>query len=175
MTSVKAAGPDLVYFGGTTQSKAGQLAKDMAAVGLTYKLMVPDACMEEAFLHSAGIENLNDRCYVTFGGLPPQHLSGAGRRFVEDYRTRYGTMPEAYAVYGYEAAKVALAVIERAGKKDRRAILDACLSLRDFDCGALGRWSFDANGDSTLRTLSGSIVRDGKFEFVRILGIPQSE
>ncbi|HVX10312.1 MAG TPA: branched-chain amino acid ABC transporter substrate-binding protein [Pirellulales bacterium] len=175
MTSVRAARPDLVYFGGTTQSKAGQLAKDMAAVGLTCKLMVPDACMEEAFLRSAGAENLNDRCYVTFGGLPPQHLGGAGRQFVENYRARYGSMPEAYAVYGYEAAKAALTAIERAGKKDRRAILDACLSLRNFDRGALGRWSFDANGDSTLRTLSGSMVRNGKFEFVRILGTAQSE
>ncbi|HET6884416.1 MAG TPA: branched-chain amino acid ABC transporter substrate-binding protein [Pirellulales bacterium] len=167
MTSIKKLRPDLVYFGGTTQSKGGQLAKDMAAVGLKCKLMVPDACMEEAFIRSAGAENLNDRCYLTFAGLPPQHLTGAGRRFVEKYQTRYGKMPEAYAVYGYEAAKVALAAIERAGKKDRQAIINACLSLRNFDGGALGRWSFDVNGDSTLRTLSGSIVHHGRFEFVR--------
>ncbi|HXX93973.1 MAG TPA: branched-chain amino acid ABC transporter substrate-binding protein, partial [Planctomycetota bacterium] len=31
MTKIKAAGPHLVYFGGTTQSKAGQLVKDMLA------------------------------------------------------------------------------------------------------------------------------------------------
>lgn len=170
MTSIKALRPDLVYFGGTTQSKAGQIAKDMASVGLTCKLMVPDACLEEAFIRSAGPENLNDRCYVTFGGLPPAHLTGQGHEFVEKYRQRYGVMPEAYAIYGYEAGKVALAAIERAGRKDRAAVLDACLSLRDFDGGALGTWSFDANGDSTLRTLSGSVVSDGRFQFVKMLG-----
>lgn len=172
MTAVKSLRPDLVYFGGTTQTKGGQIAKDMLAVGLTCKLMVPDACMEEAFIRSAGAENLDNRCYVTFAGLPPRHLRGAGRRFVEKYRSRYGKMPEAYAVYGYEAAKVALAAIDRARVKDRQAILAACLGLRDFDGGALGTWSFDANGDSTLGTLSGSIVRDGKFEFVKMLGTP---
>ena len=170
MASIKSLAPDLVYFGGTTQSKAGQVAKDMAAVGLTCKLMVPDACMEEAFLRSAGAENLNGRCYVTFGGLPPQHLQGKGRQFAQRYQKRYGVMPEAYAIYGYEGGKVALAAIERAGRKNRQAIIDACLSIRDFDRGALGVWSFDVNGDSTLRTLSGSIVEDGRFEFVQMLG-----
>ncbi|HEX5445150.1 MAG TPA: branched-chain amino acid ABC transporter substrate-binding protein, partial [Pirellulales bacterium] len=170
MTSIKALRPDLVYFGGTTQSKAGQIAKDMAAVGLTCKLMVPDACMEEAFLRAAGVANLNDRCYVTFGGLPPEHLTGKGREFVESYRRRFGVTPEAYAIYGYEAGKMALAAIERAGRKDRAAIIEACLSMRDFDGGALGKWSFDANGDSTLRTLSGSVVREGRFQFVKLLG-----
>ncbi|HEV3341749.1 MAG TPA: branched-chain amino acid ABC transporter substrate-binding protein [Pirellulales bacterium] len=170
MTTVKSLAPDLVYFGGTTQSRAGQVAKDMAAVALVCKLMVPDACMEDAFIRAAGEANLNGRCYVTFGGLPPQHLTGKGREFVEKYQSRYGMMPEAYAIYGYEAGKVALAAIERAGKKDRRAVIDACLSIRDFDRGALGIWSFDANGDSTLRTLSGSVVKDGKFAFVKLLG-----
>ena len=170
MTTVKSLAPDLVYFGGTTQSRGGQVAKDIVAVGLACKLMVPDACMEEAFIRSAGAENLNGRCYVTFGGLPPQHLTGKGGEFVRKYRQRYGVTPEAYAIYGYEAGKVALMAIERARKKDRQAVIDACLSIRDFDRGALGVWSFDANGDSTLRTLSGSVVKDGKFVFLKMLG-----
>lgn len=168
-TSIKALNPNLVYFGGTTQSKAGQLVKDIAAVGLDCKLMVPDACLEEAFIHSAGADNLNGRCYVTFAGIPPQYLQGKGKAFVERYRARFGKLPEAYAIYGYEGAKVAVAAIERAGRKDRQAIIDACLSIRDFHDGALGTWSFDANGDSSLRTLSGSVVRNGRFEFVTAL------
>lgn len=169
MTKIKGLGPDLIYFGGTTQSNGGQVAKDMVAVGLKCKLMVPDGCFEEAFIKSAGAENLNDRCYVTFGGLPPEKLTGKGKEFVDNYQKKFGKMPEAYAVYGYEAAKVALEAIRRAGKKDREAIRAACLAIKDFD-GALGRWSFDENGDTTNRTMSGQIVRNGKFEFVKILG-----
>jgi branched-chain amino acid transport system substrate-binding protein len=169
MATIKARGPDLVYFGGTTQTKGGQLARDLVAAGMNCKFMVPDGCMEDAFIEAAGADVLNGRCYVTFGGLPPDKLTGPGKVFVEKYQKRYGTMPEAYAIYGYEAAKVAIAAIARAGKKDRAAIVDACLSIRDFD-GALGRWSFDANGDTTLTTMSGNIVRDGHFEFVKMLG-----
>ncbi|MBC8114036.1 MAG: branched-chain amino acid ABC transporter substrate-binding protein, partial [Candidatus Saccharimonas sp.] len=174
MISIKAKNPDLLYFGGTTQSKGGQIAKDMVAAGLTAKLMVPDGCMEEAFITSAGAENLNDRCFVTFGGLPPEKLTGAGQVFVEKYEAKYKSKPEAYAIYGYEAAKVALEAIKRAGKKDRAAITQAALGIKDFD-GALGKWSVDANGDTTMKVLSGNTVKDGKFEFVRLLGQPESK
>ena len=170
MATIKGEKPDLVYFGGTTQSKGGQIAKDMIAAGLDCKLMVPDACYEEAFIESAGAENVNDRCYVTFGGLPPEQLQGPGKAFVEKYLKRYGKAPEGYAIYGYEAAKVALEAITRAGVKDREALCRACLGIKNFDQGALGAWSFDANGDTTLTTISGIMVHEGEFKFVKLLG-----
>ena len=168
MASIKAAGPDLVYFGGTTQSKGGQLAKDMASAGITALLMVPDGCREQVFIDSAGAANLEGRCFVTFGGLPPEKLTGKGAEFVERYQRKHGELPEAYAVYGYEAACVALQAIRDAGVKDRRAITDAALALKDFD-GALGDWGFDEHGDTTMKTLTVSVVKGGRFEFEEIL------
>jgi len=171
MAKIKAAGPELVYFGGTTQTKGGQIAKDMVAAGIAAKLMVPDGCYEQAFLEAAGSENLNGRCFLTFGGVPPEQLAGKGKEFVDQYTAKHGSLPEAYAVYAYDAAKAALKAIEKAGKKDRRAIADAALAIKDFD-GALGTWSFDANGDTDLSTMSGIAVANGKFEFVKLLGKP---
>jgi branched-chain amino acid transport system substrate-binding protein len=170
MATIKGLDPDLIYFGGTTQSKGGQIAKDMVAAGLDCKLMVPDACYEEAFIQSAGAENVNDRVFVTFGGLPPEELTGQGKVFVDNYKKRYGKMPEGYAIYGYEACQAALEAIRVAGTKDREAIRAAGLGIQDYDRGALGKWSFDKNGDSTLVTISGIRIRNGKFEFVKILG-----
>jgi branched-chain amino acid transport system substrate-binding protein len=169
MTKIKSAGPQLIYFGGTTQTKAGQLVKDMLAVGLDAKFMCPDGCYEEAFIDSAGADNLKDRVLITFGGLPPEKLTGKGAQFVASYQKKYGRMPEGYAVYGYECGKVVVEALRRAGKKDREAIRAAGASIKNFD-GALGRWSFDKNGDTTLRTMSGNTVRDGKFAFMTVLG-----
>ncbi len=187
MTAIKAKQPDLIYFGGTTQSKAGQIAKDLVAVGLTAKLMVPDGCMEEAFISSAGAENLNDRCYVTFGGLTNSALEeAAGKaatdkqaaellaenkplwKFLQAYKSKFGRDAEAYAVYGYEAGKVTLEAIRRAGEKDRAAIVAACLGIKDFH-GAVGQWSFDSSGDTTSRRMGGYIVHDGKFKLAQML------
>jgi branched-chain amino acid transport system substrate-binding protein len=170
MASIKSLDPDLVYFGGTTQSKGGQIAKDMVAADLDCKLMVPDACYEQAFIESAGAENVNGRVYATFGGLPPEQLTGPGKEFVDKYKALYGKAPEGYAIYGYEAAKAALEAIRLAGVKDRDAIRRAALGIKNFDKGALGTWSLDENGDTTLTTISGMEIRDGEFQFVKLLG-----
>jgi branched-chain amino acid transport system substrate-binding protein len=169
MTKIRALDPDFIYFGGTTQTNAGQIAKDMVAVGLRAKLMVPDGCFEEAFITAAGAENLNERVFITFGGVPPEKLTGKGAEFVKKYQEKYGKMPEAYAVYGYVAAKVALDAIKRAGKKDRAAILQAVAEYKTEE-SALGAFSFTENGDTTLTVMSGNTVKNGKFEFVTLLG-----
>jgi branched-chain amino acid transport system substrate-binding protein len=168
-TKIKATGCDLVYFGGTTQTGAGQLAKDLVSAGVKAKLMVPDGCRENAFIESAGKDNLNDRTYVTFGGVPPSELKGKGRAFYEAYKKRFRAEPEAYAVYGYEAARVVLDAIARAGQKDRETIRAAVAATKDFD-GALGRWSFDANGDTTLKVMMVEEIKDGKFSPVKVVG-----
>ncbi len=166
---IKAANPDLVYYGGTTQTNAGQIAKDLRSVGVEAKFMVPDGCFENAFIEAAGPSNLNGKTYVTFGGLPANQLTGRGAEFCKAYVSKYGTEPEAYALYGYEAARVLLDAIKRAKTKDRPGILAAVAATKDFD-GALGRWSFDENGDTTAKILSGQTVENGEFKFAKVLG-----
>ena len=166
---IRATGPDLVYFGGTTQTAAGQLAKDLVSSGVKAKLMLPDGCRENALIESAGKDNLEGRTYVTFGGVPPSTLKGKGREFYEAYKKKFNSEPEAYAVYGYEAAKVVLEAIARAEKKDREAIRVAVASTRDFD-GALGKWSFDANGDTSLKVMMVEEIKNGQFSPVKIVG-----
>ena len=169
MTKIKALNPDFVYFGGTTATNPGQLAKDMVAVGLSAKFMAPDGCFDSAFINAAGAANLNDRAFITFGGVPPDKLTGLGAKFVESYRATYKKEPEAYGVYGYVAAQVAIAAIAKAGVKDREAIRAAVQAYKTDD-SALGPFSFDKNGDTTMMMMSGNAVKDGKFEFMAKLG-----
>jgi len=93
MTGIKAKNPDMLYFGGTTQSKGGQIAKDMIKVGLACPLMVPDGCYEKSFIESAGADNLGN-CYATMGGVDWPKLEGPGLEYVKRYRAKYGD-PEA--------------------------------------------------------------------------------
>ncbi len=169
VTKIKATSPDLVYFGGTTQSNAGQIAKDLRSGGYEGKYMVPDGCYEQAFIEAAGPENLNDKTYITFGGLPADKLTGVGADFRAAYVTKHSAEPEAYAAYGYECARVVLKAIARAATKDRASILEAVTTTKDFD-GVLGKWSFDENGDTSSQVMSGQTVHDGKFVFVKALG-----
>ena len=172
VTKMKQAGAEVVYFGGTTQTNAGQLAKDIVAGGLKAKLIVPDGCYEKAFIEAAGDKALAGRAYITFGGVDPKLLEGKGKDFYESYKKTYGGEPEGYAVYGYEAAKVVIAAMERihkaGGKITRESVLAEVGKTKDF-AGALGTWSFDANGDTTNRTMSVNTVKDGDFSTVKVV------
>jgi branched-chain amino acid transport system substrate-binding protein len=159
---VAALRPDMIYFGGTTQTAAGRLIKDLRTARLTCPVMVPDGCYEKAFIESASAQDLAN-VYATIGGTDPKLLKGKGEEFVKRYKAKYGKDPEAYAVYGYEAGAVFLAAVRAVGRKDRAAILAACLATKDFDGGAVGRWSFDADGDTTLQQLTISKIENGDF------------
>ena len=193
MTTIKGLSPDLIYFGGTTQSKAGQLFKDMVKVGMVCPMMGPDGCFEQAMADSASPETFEKaKFYATFGGLPIDALKkqeGLGAAFVKNYAEAYGKEPgEAYAAYGYDCGLVVLAAIREAKKKDRNAIRLAALANHkkyknekgdSFSYrGATGYFSFDAQGDTTNQTMSGNVVsvktndkgeRKAEFEFVKPL------
>ena len=158
---IRGANPDLIYFGGITQNNAGKLWQDIKAAMPDVKMMGPDGIYEQAFLDAAG--QAAEGTYITFGGVPASKLTGKGADWYRRYKDQFRSEPEAYTAYGYESVSVALDAIRRAGRKDRAAIRDAIFATRDFD-GVLGRWSFDENGDTTLRNMSGRQVRNGKFD-----------
>lgn len=169
------AGPDLVYYGGITQNNAGQLWKDLREAMPDIKLMGPDGIYEEAFIEAAG--DAAEGTYLTFGGTTSDQYTADAAKWRDDFRTKYGAdAVEVYTIYGYEAANVTLAAIEtasKAGAKDAKALragtVDALLATKDFK-GVLGTWSFDANGDTSNKLFSGTVVTAGKFVFATVLG-----
>lgn len=172
-TKIKALNPDVVFFGGMTQSNGGQLAKDLRSAGVTAKYLVPDGCFETAFIEAAGKEVVEGNTFITFGGVPAKMLTGKGKTFYENYKAKFKSEPEGYSAYGYDSALVILHAIRKlvdAGTEiTRENVLKEVAATKNFE-GALGTWSFDENGDTTLTTMSGNTVKNGQFEFVKLLG-----
>lgn len=167
MNKIKDLEPDLIYFGGITQNNAGQLIKDMRNVGMTeVKFMGPDGIFEQALIDAGGKDA--EGVYATFGGVPPKELTGRGKEWYDAYKAKFNSEPEAYAAYGFEAAQVVLNAISEVCEADRDAIREAVLATKDFP-GLLGTWSFDENGDTTSTTMSGNVVKDGKWTFAETL------
>jgi branched-chain amino acid transport system substrate-binding protein len=167
MTKIKGQRPDVIYFGGTTQSNAGQLIQDMKNAGLGVPMVGPDGTCENAIIKAAGADTFVEvPFYATFPGLTPDGLiqeGGRGKKYVEGYADLYADWEvrdgvrvkvpkppsEAYAVYGYEVGVVLLDVFKRAGRKDREAIRQAAFDVEAYH-GATGRFRFDpTTGDTT--------------------------
>ncbi|HET7704167.1 MAG TPA: branched-chain amino acid ABC transporter substrate-binding protein [Candidatus Limnocylindrales bacterium] len=171
---IKAAGPDLIYYGGITQNNAGQLWRDLRDAMPDVKLMGPDGIYESEFLKAA--TDAAEGTYITTTAIPPDQLTGKGADFIKKYTAKNPNNPvEGYTAYAYESAQVVLAAIERAAAKNpanilalRGLVLDEIKATKDFD-GILGKWSFDADGDTTLADVSGLIIKGDKFNFDKII------
>ncbi len=163
-TSITAKNPDIVFFGGIVDNNPAQLLKDLRSVGYKGKFMGPDGIETSSMITGAG--DVAEGMLATAAGLPTEQLGPEGKNYVKKYQDRYGQAPESYGVFGYDAAGAAIAALNKACAKDRGAIRDAVFATKDFK-GALGTWSFDADGDTTLDTIIGYEAKGGKWAQVK--------
>jgi branched-chain amino acid transport system substrate-binding protein len=104
--------------------------------------------------------------------LAAQDYPPAGARVLSAYRRHFGSDPGPDALYGYEAMSVVLDAIRRAGSRgnDRQAVIDGFFAVRNRD-SVLGRYSIDANGETTLSRYGVDRIVGSRPVFYRAIGI----
>jgi len=172
-TKIKATKPDMVYFGGIFDNNGGQLTKDKVKVlgdNTKVKLMGPDG-----FTGYPEFNSLPEAqgAYLTFAGLSTDLLiannpTGAGAKFVEAYKAKYGKDPVgSYPLYGVAAVQVILAAIAKSDGT-RKGVRDAVFTGSGITISAndsvLGKdVSLDpATGDTNAKDITIEIVKDNK-------------
>ncbi len=166
---IKASGADCMFFGGITQNKGVQVWKDVNAVNPDIKLFGPDGVAESAFSEKIG-SAVEKQAYITNPTLDPKLYPPAAQEFFKTYEEKFGKAPEPYAIYGYEAMKLALLAIQNAGDKgnDRQAVIDAFFQIKDRD-SVLGKYSIDENGDTTLSDYGANRIEGGALTFDKVI------
>ncbi len=172
MTRIASTGPALLYLGAIVNLNASQLLQQMRLQMPADQVvfMGPDGLINQAFVDGAG--DAAEGAYITFGGLPPTALEGAGAVWAEGMRERVGREPDAYSVYAFDCAVHVIQAIDAVQSKDRAAILDHMFNIGDFR-GLLGTYSFDDNGDTTSGTISLNVVQDGVITYQETIGLPE--
>lgn len=149
--------PDLVYFGGISDNRPGMVLRDLRTAGYKGAFMGADGIVDSTFVSQSGQTSASN-VYATLVGLPASRLAGEGEEWYNRYKARYPTDEnEDFAPFGYEAARVAVAAIGKAGTKDREAIRAAMSTISTADLPSphiLGEWKFDQNGDTSLVNIS---------------------
>jgi branched-chain amino acid transport system substrate-binding protein len=125
----------------------------------------------ESFTSRIGAAAANT--YVTTPILPTSLYPPSAQRVLHDYRDEFGVAAESYALYGYEAMSVVLDSIRRAGAKgnDRQAVIDQFFAIRNRD-SVLGRYSIEADGETTLSPYGVDRVVNGRTVFYRAIPVP---
>jgi branched-chain amino acid transport system substrate-binding protein len=168
-TKVKGSGADCLFFGGIVENKAVQVWRDMHAANPTLKLFGPDGVALTDFTSKIPADAAKVT-FITNPTLDPKLYPPAAQDFFNTYKKKFGKEPEPYAIYGYEAMKVALLAIQNAGSKgnDRQAVIDQFFKIKDRD-SVLGKYSIDQNGDTTLSDYGGNRVKAGKLVFDKVI------
>jgi branched-chain amino acid transport system substrate-binding protein len=164
---------------GVTGENYVQVFKDVAAANPNVKLYGPDGVAEEAFTNPAkgGIPaNVGARTKITVATLGLNEFkkrhNAKAEKFFEDYKKTYGTsQPDPYAIYGYETMSLALDTLKAVGDKanDREAVRKQLLeNTKDRD-SALGVYSIDQNGDTTLTDYGLYTIKNGLPTFEKVI------
>jgi branched-chain amino acid transport system substrate-binding protein len=165
---------DCVLYTGIPANNAVQLFEDLANGLSSAKLFGADGLATASFYDpdERGVTDATGaRIRLVAPKLPPDRYGPEGKKFFEDYKAEYGKEPSGpYPIYGYEAMKVALGSIERAGPiaadPDRaKEAVRAKVSEPQNRSGALGVYSLDPDGDTTLDDYAAYTIEDGKLTF----------
>jgi branched-chain amino acid transport system substrate-binding protein len=165
---MKSLGADCFFFGGITDNNAVQVWKDVYAANPNIKLFGPDGVAETAFSSKIGTSEKNT--FITNPTLDPKLYPPSAQKFFDTYKSKFGKDPEPYAIYGYEAMKVALLAIQNAGAQgnNRQAVIDQFFKIKNRQ-SVLGTYSIDANGDTTLTDYGGNRIKNGKLVFDKVI------
>jgi branched-chain amino acid transport system substrate-binding protein len=108
--------------------------------------------------------------YLTTPALPIGLYPPSAQRVLRDYARTFGGEAGPYVLYGYEAMTVVLDAIRAAGAHgaDRQTVIDRLFAVRDRD-SVLGRYSIEANGETTLNRYGVDRVLHGRPVFYRVV------
>ena len=159
--SIRRARADGVYFGGITANGAVQLWRDLASNTRLVKV-ASDGVAESGFAspRDGGIPaRAARRTFLTVATLSPE----AYPPIAQPVFAGLGGNPDPYAIYGYEAMAVILDSINRGGAT-REGAVRGFFATRDRD-SVLGRYSINAEGDTTLTQYGVYRIRGGELRF----------
>ena len=164
----KGESADCFVFSGVTANGAVQIYKDFAAALPEAKLYGPDGVAESGFSDpkKGGIPtSVGKRVKLSVATLNPESYPPEGQEFFKTFSEEYGEdNPDPYAIYGYEAGRLVLDAIERAGDATKESVLKALFETKDRE-SVLGTYSIDENGDTTLTDYGIYTVEDGELTF----------
>jgi branched-chain amino acid transport system substrate-binding protein len=148
------------------------LWRDLYRAAPRLLLLGSSTMVGESFTSQIGAAAANT--YLTTPVLPPGLYPPAGRRVLRDYRTTFGAEGGPYALYGYEAMTLVLDAIRSAGARgnDRQAVIDGVFATRERK-SVIGRYSIEADGETTLPTYGVDRVLDGRAVFYRAIDTGQ--
>jgi len=167
LTKLKAAKPDVVFFGGM-DAVAGPMLRQMKQLGIEAKFVGGDGiCSSELPKLAAGTMADGQVVCAEAGGV-----EGAAKKSMEDFyaafKKKYNTDVQVYAPYVYDAVNVMVAAMVKAGSAEPAKYLPVLAKTEGYK-GVTGTIGFDSKGDVKNGALTLYTYKGGKRDQIAVV------
>ncbi|PHV10273.1 branched-chain amino acid ABC transporter substrate-binding protein [Chitinimonas sp. BJB300] len=164
LTTIKGKKPDIIFYGGM-DAQAGPLTQQLKKLGVSAKVIGGDGFQTGEYIKLAG-DNAEGQ-YASQPGMPKDKMPGFGA-FNEKYKAKFNTDIQIYAPFTYDATRVMVAAMKKAGSSDPAKYLPE-MAKTDY-AGVTGPIKFDAKGDILGGNVTVYQVKNGVWEAVATVG-----
>lgn len=159
LTSLKGSNPEVIFVPGY-YNDVGLIAKQARDKGITVPLIGGDGWDSEQ-LYKIGGTALNGSYFTNH--YSPFDTDPRVVKFVNDYKSRYNSTPDALAATAYDAANIMFDAIKRSKSLSGPDIRDALAATNAFP-GVTGTVTFNQNRDAVKPIVMIEIKDGGKYE-----------
>jgi branched-chain amino acid transport system substrate-binding protein len=160
LTAIRAGKPDAVFVPGYYR-QVGMIAKQAREVGITVPLLGGDGWDSPELVRIGG--KALEGCYFS-NHYSVEDQSPRIQEFIAKYKAKFGDVPDAMAALGYDAARILVDAIGRAGTTEPKALRDAIAQTTGFE-GVTGNITLDAERNAVKPAVVLQI-KDGKVRYV---------
>ncbi|WP_033377158.1 ABC transporter substrate-binding protein [Desulfurispora thermophila] len=159
LTKIAAKNPDILYLPDYYQ-KVSLIGKQAREKGI-----------KAIFLGGDGWDSPKDLDFATMaGGYFTNHYSADDprpevKKFVEEYKAKYGSVPDALATLGYDATNLMLNAIKTANSNDPEKIKEALQNTKDFPAVS-GKITIDKDGNPIKAAVILQVQPDKTYKYV---------
>ncbi len=167
LTNIKSKKPDVVFFGGM-DAVAGPMMRQMKQLGISAKFLGGDGiCSAELPQLAGGGMSDGQVVCAEAGGIEGSEKNGM-EDFRKRFKQRFGAEVLIYSPYYYDATKLMVASMVKAGSAEPSKYLPVLASTAGYK-GVTGSISFDAKGDLKNGALTLYTFKGGKRDEIAVV------
>jgi branched-chain amino acid transport system substrate-binding protein len=163
LTAIKAVNPDVIIITGY-YPEAALIAKQARQFGIKAALAGGDGWDGSSLIPVGGsaVEGAYFSDHFAVSDTSPLVQS-----FVAAYKKKYSSAPDAFAALGYDAFKLLVDAIKRAGGTDPEKLRDAIASTKDFP-GVSGKITINPERNATKSAVI-LTIKNGAFDYFKTI------
>ena len=139
LTKIKTANADVIFIPAYYE-EVGKIVKQARELGITQPLLGTDGWDDTKVVDIAGAAALNNTFFSSHYSEKDKDVQS----FIESFKKEYNHAPNVFAALGYDAGKMLIDAIKRAGSDDPEKIQKALEETKDLQVGT-GKITMDKN------------------------------